>query len=426
VKSVNGRPKEGRNGSPRPLGTGPRIFLYSHDTYGLGHFRRNLLLADALARAIPDVSILCATGSPHSHSFRLPPRFDYLKIPSTTKNPDGTYRSRTLDLTLEEVTELRSRILRVGALSFRPDLVLVDQTPTGMEEELLPALRELRREWPQTRLVFGMRDLIDDPSRVVADWSRPGPREALETLYDAIFVYGMRRVFDVPKEYRFEPALAAKVRILGYLDPGAPAEPRGKTRAALGLANGRPLVLVTVGGGGDGDLVVRTFLRALRDEGDPGFDSLVVTGPLMSSRKRAKFRDIASRLHGVRLVEFIPNLLDYVAAADAVVGMAGYNSVCEILSVGAPSLLVPRNRPRLEQTVRARRLARLGLATVLEPDLLTPQGLLDSIRALLRGDRPKPRLALDFGGTVRAVRAIRGLLEGGARARVRLARALRP
>ena len=37
---------------------GPRVLLYSHDTYGLGHFRRSLLLARAIAREMPEVSIL--------------------------------------------------------------------------------------------------------------------------------------------------------------------------------------------------------------------------------------------------------------------------------------------------------------------------------------------------------------------------------
>jgi len=426
VKSVHTRSQGRSNGHLRSSERGPRVFLYSHDTYGLGHFRRNLLIGEALGKAIPEVSILCATGSPRSHSFHLPPRFDYLKMPSTTKDVDGTYRSRSLDLSLAEVTELRSRLLRAAVVAFRPDLVLVDQAPTGMEGELLPALHELRRQRPQTRLVFGMRDLIDDPERVQAEWSRPATRDALRSLYDAIFVYGMRKVFDVAREYRLEPAVAAKVRLLGYLDPGSPSASREETRASLGLENGRRLVLVTVGGGGDGDPVVRAFLDAVRGAGDPGFDSLVVTGPLMSPRKRARFGTIARSARGVRLVEFAPNVLDLLAASDAVVSMAGYNSVCEILSAGTPCVLVPRKRPRLEQTVRAERLARLGLARVLDPDTLTPRALLDEIEAALEGKRPDPRATLDFGGTERTVRAIRGLLDRGARARVRLARALRP
>ena len=49
--------------------------------------------------------------------------------------------------------------------------------------------------------------------------------------------------------------------------------------------------------------------------------------------------------------------------------MAGYNSVCEVLAAGRPALLVPRVRPRLEQPAARRRLAGLGLADVLDPEL---------------------------------------------------------
>ncbi len=394
----------------RASGPGPRVLLYSHDTYGLGHFRRSLLLARAIAREVPEVSILCATGSPRSHSFPLPPRFDYLKLPSITKDPEGRYRSRVLDLSLRELRVLRARVLRAAAISFRPDLVLVDQSVVGTRGEFLPGLRALRRRSPGTRLVFGSRDVIDAPARVIADWRRPGPQEALHDLYDAIFVYGTPEVFDYPAEYRLPPPVAEKVRFLGYLAPDPPPTARAAARGALGL-DGRRLVLVTVGGGGDGDLLVRCYLKALRGGGDPGYDSIVVTGPLMSARKRSAFRGEAARVPGVRLLEFSPIVPDLVAAADAVVSMAGYNSVCEAVWCRRPALFVPRRHPRLEQSVRAERFARLGLGRVLDPDRLSPRDLRREVERLLAGDVPQPRIALDFQGGERAGRAVAGLLE---------------
>jgi predicted glycosyltransferase len=54
----------------------------------------------------------------------------------------------------------------------------------------------------------------------------------------------------------------------------------------------------------------------------------------------------------------LPYLL---ADCDAVVAMAGYNTVAEILQSGKPSVLLPRTHPRMEQAIRAERLAALGL-----------------------------------------------------------------
>lgn len=49
--------------SPDPA-RAPRIMLYSHDTFGLGHLRRSRALAAAITGAIPDASALILTGSP--------------------------------------------------------------------------------------------------------------------------------------------------------------------------------------------------------------------------------------------------------------------------------------------------------------------------------------------------------------------------
>jgi predicted glycosyltransferase len=45
--------------------------------------------------------------------------------------------------------------------------------------------------------------------------------------------------------------------------------------------------------------------------------------------------------------------------------MGGYNTFCEVLSYDKPALIVPRERPRQEQRIRAERAAALGLAAVL-------------------------------------------------------------
>ncbi|MGH7149159.1 MAG: glycosyltransferase family protein, partial [Planctomycetota bacterium] len=288
---------------------GLRIFLYSHDTYGLGHFRRNLLLSRAISRGIPDASILCATGSPRSHSFPLPPNFDYLKLPSTTKDREGGYRARTLGLSIREITRMRARLLRESMVSFQPDLVLVDHAPLGMAGELRFALRALRRRFPSTRVVLGLRDIVDAPERIRAEWSRPAIRQALEGLYDRILVYGSRRVFDLPREYGLGPSVRAKTRFVGYLQPDpVPVSPE-LTRASLGVGR-HAVVLVTVGGGGDGFPLLRTYLRALDEDPSPKFESVLVAGPLLSPGKRARLRTLAAGREGVRLIDFAPNVPD--------------------------------------------------------------------------------------------------------------------
>src|SRR5438093_3453922 len=110
---------------------GPRIVLYGHDTVGLGHLRRNLTIAHRLARDLPQAHFLALTGSSQAHAFPLPPRMDFVKIPSATQNRDGLYQARSLDLPLGELRDMRSRLIAETLRSYRPDLVLVDHAPAG-------------------------------------------------------------------------------------------------------------------------------------------------------------------------------------------------------------------------------------------------------------------------------------------------------
>ncbi|MDQ3698252.1 MAG: glycosyltransferase, partial [Gemmatimonadota bacterium] len=73
-----------------------RIAMYSHDTQGMGHMRRNLLIAQALGRASPDASILLLFGAREAAALELPPGTECLTLPSLYKDVDGEYRARAL------------------------------------------------------------------------------------------------------------------------------------------------------------------------------------------------------------------------------------------------------------------------------------------------------------------------------------------
>ena len=69
-----------------------------------------------------------------------------------------------------------------------------------MAAELLPALRRLRDEH-HTKIVLGLREILDDPVAAVAEWNRSGATAAIEEFYDAVWIYGDRRVYDPIVEY---------------------------------------------------------------------------------------------------------------------------------------------------------------------------------------------------------------------------------
>jgi predicted glycosyltransferase len=300
----------------------------------------------------------------------------------------------------------REQMILQATEQFDPDLMLVDKVPAGVQGELLPTLRHLKTWRPQARLVLGMRDIEDDPATTCAEWEETGARELHDKIYDLILLYGLREIFDPVREYNMSRPAAAKLVQCGYLGRTAPMRPPKTVRRELDAGN-RPLIVVTAGGGGDGFELIRNFLEAQSSSTLRERCSFVVTGPLMPQRQRAILKNAECGEH-LTMVEFTPDLMSYLAAADVVVSMAGYNTACEILSLGVRAVLIPRVRPRQEQQLRAERLAERGLARMLLPDHLTPTRLANEIESALAV--PPPVAPLDLGGLARVSRAIANLL----------------
>jgi predicted glycosyltransferase len=393
----------------------PRILLYSHDTYGLGHLRRSLAIAGQIAADIPQTHQLLVTGSIVAGAFELPPRLDLIKLPALSKRSSGVYKSRTLPLTLRQTLAWREQMILQAATNFKPDLILVDKVAAGVKGELLPTLNYLKTWLPDTKLVLGMRDIEDSPEATRAEWQRGGTAHLLEEVYDSVLLYGERRLFDPVSAYNMSPRAAAKLVECGYLQRAEAARPAGSIRGELGLGQ-QPLVLVTVGGGGDGHDIIKVYLemvaglanQAGESRGVP-FHSLIVTGPLMARKKHVALQQMARGLP-VSLLSFTPDLGSYLAAADLVVSMAGYNTVCEILSRGKRALLIPRAHTRAEQRIRAMSLAERGLVRMLSPQHVTPDLLAEAVDAALDGLPPAVDLAMD--GLSQTSQAIARLLDG--------------
>lgn len=325
----------------------------------------------------------------------MPPGADYIKLPSVVKTGRDQYVSRSLGLDFEAIRDLRSQLLADAVDRFRPDAFIVDHAPAGMAGEALRALRLLKDQSPAPSVVLGLRDIVDDPAEVRRAWHAANVYELLDDVYDLILVYGQRSVCDVAEEYDLSTRASAKVRYVGYLMGAAPSQPRSEVRDWLELQSDR-LVVVTAGGGGDGYDLLRALAEGIESVGRPlPFDCVAISGPLMVERQRDELRAAFEGRREVHYHDFVADLPAHLAAADLIVSMGGYNTVCEVLESGRPALIVPRTEPRREQLIRAEALARRGLVSLLDPRLLSPQGLMSEIVRLLREPMPagpRPRM----------------------------------
>jgi len=373
-----------------------RIVLYSHDTMGLGHMRRNLLIAQTLAAPPLRAIVLLITGAQQINSFTLPSGVDCFTLPALFKNAEGQYSPRHLDISLRELIALRGKMIRAALEAFKPDVFVADNVARGAVRELDPALEYLRG---RTRCVLGLRDVLDDPETVHRQWRRDDNENAIRDFYDAVWVYGDPVAYDLVHEYRLSEDVAEKVRYTGYLDQRFRIEPsNGGDNTALknlGLPANK-LALCLCGGGQDGVQIAVAFAEA---DLPPDLAGLIVTGPFMPKTIQQYLHNLALRRPRLRVIEFFHEPTRLINLADRVVSMGGYNTTCEVLSFAKRALIVPRTKPRREQLIRAERLSKLGLLDFLHPDELTPEALSEWLRQDLI--RPPIHDRIDMNGLIR-------------------------
>lgn len=340
-----------------------RVLMYSHDTMGLGHLRRCRAIAHALVEDNPDLSVLILSGSPIIGSFDFRTRVDFVRIPGVIKLRNGDYTSLSLHLDIEETVALRSAIIRHTAEVFDPDLFIVDKEPLGLRGEVKDTL-ELMKE-RGTPLILGMRDVMDEPELLEQEWERKKVLPALQDLYDEVWVYGVKEVCDPYDGLDIPSEIKLKTRYTGYLRRSVSRAPSPPSALPFGED---PFILVTAGGGGDGEPVMDWVLRAYEEDQQLPYPALLVLGPFMPQEQQHEFMERADRLDRVEAITFDSRIETLMARCAGIVAMGGYNTFCEILSFDKRSIVVPRTEPRLEQYIRARRAEELGLLRMLVDD----------------------------------------------------------
>jgi UDP-N-acetylglucosamine--N-acetylmuramyl-(pentapeptide) pyrophosphoryl-undecaprenol N-acetylglucosamine transferase len=153
---------------------------------------------------------------------------------------------------------------------------------------------------------------------------------------------------------------------------------RDAARSRLGIDATARCVLV-FGGSLGARTINEAAAAAFADGGERTFDVIHITG----SRD---FESISAQVGATdryRLIEYLPDLGDVLAACDLVVARSG-GSVFELTAAGRPALLVPYPHASAgHQHANARWMASAGAATVLEDSDLDAAGLRAEVTALL-------------------------------------------
>ncbi|MBX2879596.1 MAG: glycosyltransferase family protein [Granulosicoccus sp.] len=360
---------------------GARILMYSHDTFGLGHLRRCRAIAHSLVENYPGLSILIVSGSAIAGAFDFRARVDFVKVPSVIKLRNGEYTSMDQHIDIRDTIRMRKSIIHHTAKTFQPDVFIVDKEPMGLKGEITETLAFLKSRG--TTLVLGLRDVLDSPDLLAAEWKRKDLVRKIDHIYDHIWVYGPEYFHDPLSGLNVPATLRSRVSFLGFLK-------RQALHAELvSHKQEGEFILITAGGGGDGVGLIRSALAAYEHDTDLNLKAVVVLGPYMPGKERVEFMERSEQISNIQVIDFDSRMEELISSSTAVVSMGGYNTFCEILSFDKPALIIPRTVPRKEQLLRTRRAAELGLVDMLLPDDADkPDRMAGAIRAL--PSRPKP------------------------------------
>ena len=147
------------------------------------------------------------------------------------------------------------------------------------------------------------------------------------------------------------------------------------------LSASKPVLLVI--GGSLGSVKVNTAIRKILPRLLESFQVIHVCG-------KGNLDDTLIGTPGYVQYEYVDKPLKHLfAAADLVVSRAGANSICELLALRKPNILIPLSAAasRGDQILNARSFAEQGFSAVLEEEQMTDRVLLDLIHSTYDGRR---------------------------------------
>lgn len=172
----------------------------------------------------------------------------------------------------------------------------------------------------------------------------------------------------------------------------------------MGFTGEKPVILVV--GGSTGAASVNEAVRDLLPTLVREYDVIHLCGKGKTSKDH-------EGVEGYRQYEYISEELpDVFAAADIVVSRAGANSICELLALQKPHILVPlpAEVSRGDQILNADSFEKQGFSYVLREENLTNEELLKAIH-YVRDNREKYIEAMKSGEQGSAIDTIIGLIE---------------
>jgi predicted glycosyltransferase len=379
------------------------IFILSQHNLGVGHFNRSSIIAEELGR-LANVKIwLISCGATmnifsdneNTHTINLPE----LKL----KNINSIELISGNDKTQSQIELVRVKKIKNLLDSNIPRLFITEFFPFAphrLSGTIIPILKYIKDKYSFCRIICSCRDIPISHNEKFNPIIINNISNIFNSFYDNLLIHSDISIISLKQINRFKNLkINCEIIYTGYVSKNIKFENDNLNRYSS------KSILVTIGGGRDGNKIIKSAIIAAKHLPKLKFD--IVCGPLMKQENYEHFKNISSCLPNVNIIAKVFELKRYFKFYNLIITTGGYNTLVETLKCNCNILVIPRKNS-YEQHSRAKKLKELDLITVLFDYELNGKSLTERIKQQIT-NTPKSH-SINLDGTKKTYSILKTLI----------------
>jgi predicted glycosyltransferase len=291
---------------------------------------------------------------------------------------------------------------------------MIELFPFGRRKfdyELIPLLEGVRAARRATKIVCSLRDILVS-KRNQAQYEEE-VCALMNRYFDLLLIHADPAFQRLEETFPRAREIKCDIRYTGYVAQKPPSDDAPPADEGPSVAQGEALILVTIGGGRVGHELLACAIEAgARIEARIPHRMHIVTGPHIPQDQFLRLQAQAAERPRVTIERYTTRLSSYLRRADLSISMAGYNTCLDLLTAGVRALVYPfTGHNNQEQSMRARKLERMGVVKMIRPGQLEPDHLAEEIVRSLAAKPAARSAALDLLGAEKTAVLLAQLLE---------------
>lgn len=368
-----------------------RLLYYSPNTTGIGHESRAIALLTGLRHYLTTTEFLVVTSTSVPQQF-LWHNLEIVRLPALVGKPTTDHLElapRYLTKTkLSNVQGLRQSLLNSVFDNYRPDFVMVDHHPIGLDGEILPWLMRKRFSPEQFVTAYISRGVIAKSLFIQPPYVRI--QRGVDVinvmdLYDHYYVLEQRERLNPEVLSSYTNAdYADRVQFLDRVTIKSQDEllPANQVISLHQLPESR-LVTASLGHNAVKEGLLEKIIQGFKLlNSSESLTLLVVLSPYLDTRTITRLESKYSSKR-VMIRPYIQDFVDILNVSAVAICRAGYNTVAELELTGCPALIIPEDYGSQEQLIRANSLPEPTFS-VMMPDAVSPEKIAKKLKCLLK------------------------------------------